>query len=126
MKTNLIQSYMNNTTQDRKLDIKYVLSNKTFIKPLPAKGHLVKSTILDSPATMVQDTLYDFKAIGKAIKGNANDHELGKINDLGMKLGGLAIAGYLMTKKQTPLTKAMELVGLTSFFAAMSVWPKLA
>ena len=126
MKTNLIQSYMNNTTQDRKLDIKYVLSNKTFIKPLPPKGHLVKSTILDSPATMAQDTLYDFKAIGKAIKGNANDHELGKINDLGMKLGGLAIAGYLMTKKQTPLTKAMELVGLTSFFAAMSVWPKLA
>ena len=127
MRTNLIQTYMNNTTtQDRKLDINYVLSNKTFIKPLPAKGELVKSTVLDSPSTMAKDITYDFKALRKASKGKANDHELGKINDLGMKIGGLAIAGYLMTKKQTPLTKAMELVGLTSFFAAMSLWPKLA
>ena len=38
--------------------------------------------------------------MGRAIKGEANDHELGKINDLGMKIGGLAIAGYLMTKKE--------------------------
>lgn len=127
MRTNLIQTYMtNNATQDRKLDINYVLSNKTFIKPLPAKGSLVKSSVLDSPATIAKDIVYDFKALNKATKGKANDHELGKLNDLGMKIGGLAIAGYLMTKKQTPLTKAMELVGLTSFFAAMSIWPKVA
>ncbi len=127
MRTNLIQTYMNNNTaQDRKLDINYVLSNKTFIKPLPAKGKLIKSGLLGSPSTFAKDVVYDFKALGKAAKGKANDHELGKLNDLGMKIGGLAIAGYLMTKKQTPLTKAMELVGLTSFFAAMSIWPKVA
>lgn len=127
MRTNLIQTYMNNNySQDRKLDINYVLSNKTFIKPLPGKGKLVKGGILESPSMLAKDIAYDFKALGKAVKGKANDHELGKLNDLGMKIGGLAIAAYLMTKKQTPLTKAMELVGLTSFFAAMSIWPKVA
>ena len=64
--------------------------------------------------------------IQKVLRGDANDHELGKINDVGMKLGGLAIAAYLMTRKQTPLKKAMELVGLASFFGAMSLWPKIA
>lgn len=126
MRTNLIQTYMNNTQPDRRLDIDYVLSNKTFIRPLPPKGHLVKSSIINSPATVSKDIAYDFNSLAKARKGKANDHELGKINDFGMKMGGLVIAGYLMTRKQTPLTKAMELVGLTSFFASMALWPKLA
>lgn len=132
MRPNLIQSYMNNMPalppdkKDRKLDINYVLSNRTFIKPLPARGHIVNNTIFDAPAVAVKDTLYDFKSLKKAGNGNANDHELGKINDFAMKVGGLAIAGYLMTRKQTPLTKAMELVGLGAFFGSMALWPKIA
>ena len=128
MRTNLIQTYMNNlnTPQDRNLDIKYELSNRTFIKPLPASGKLVKNSILEAPAVWAQDTAYDFKSYHDTLHGKGNDHELGKVNDLGMKIGGLVIAGYLMTRKQTPLKKAMELVGLASFFGAMSLWPKLA
>lgn len=42
-----------------------------------------------------------------------------------MKVGGLAIASYLFTKKQTPMTKAFEFIGLASFFGAMNLWPKL-
>lgn len=127
MRTNLIQSYMNNQpVNDRKLDIEYVLSNRTFIKPLPPKGHLVNNGLLNMPVNSAKRLAYDAKSVKNAIQGKANDHELGKVNDIGMKAGGLAIALYLMTRKQTPLTKAMEFIGLGSFFGAMALWPKVA
>lgn len=107
-------------------DINRELANRTFIKPLPSKARLVKSGIFDAPAIFVKDAIYDVKALKSGWKGDANDHQLGKLNDLGMKLGGLAIAAYLFTKKQTPTTKAMEFIGLGSFFASMALWPKLA
>ena len=112
--------------KDRNLDINYVLSNRTFIKPLPGDGHLVNKNILETLAVVAKNFAYDMRSLKHAKNGKANDHELGKINDVGMKLGGLAIAAYLMTRKQTPLKKAMELVGLASFFGAMSLWPKIA
>ncbi len=132
MRPNLIQSYLNNMPavqpdkKDRNLDIEYVLSNRTFIKPLPSKGHLIERGILSAPAAVAKNIAYDTRALGKSIIGKANDHELGKVNDIGMKAGGLMIAAYLMTRKQAPLAKAMELVGLVSFFASMSIWPKVA
>ncbi len=132
MRPNLIQTYMNNMPQvpperkDKNLDINYVLSNRTFIKPLPGNGKLVNKNILAAPADIAKGVAYDIRSLRRARRGDANDHELGKINDVGMKLGGLAIAAYLMTRKQTPLKKAMELVGLASFFGAMSLWPKVA
>lgn len=107
-------------------DIQHELDNRTFIKPLKGKGRLIKGNIFNAPAIMVKDAIYDAKALKHAIHGEANDHELGKLNDVGLKLGGLAIAGYLFTRKQTPLTKGMEFVGLGSFLASMAIWPKLA
>lgn len=107
-------------------DIERELNNRTFIKPLPSKGRLLNGNIFNAPAIMVKDAVYDVKAFKHAMQGNANDHELGKLNDVGLKLGGLAIAGYLFTKKQTPVTKGMEFVGLASFLASMAIWPKLA
>ncbi|MBO8430262.1 hypothetical protein IAC76_02635 [Spirochaetes bacterium] len=107
-------------------DINRELANKAFIKPLPPKAHLVKSGIFDAPAIFVKDVIYDVKALKDGWKGDANDHQLGKLNDLGMKIGGLGIAAYLFTRRQTPTTKAMEFVGLASFFASMALWPKLA
>ena len=78
------------------------------------------------PALVVKDSIYNAKAFKHAVKGEANDHELGKLNDVGLKIGGLAIAGYLFTRKQTPMTKGMEFIGLGSFLASMAIWPKLA
>ena len=147
MTTNLIQSYIANkptggypnkpsaaqakvqnspkkTMPD--FDIQHELDNRTFIKPLEGKGRLIKGNIFNAPAIMVKDAIYDAKALKHAIRGEANDHELGKLNDVGLKLGGLAIAGYLFTRKQTPLTKGMEFVGLGSFLASMAIWPKIA
>lgn len=75
---------------------------------------------------MAKDFVYDLKALKGAVNGDANDHQLGKLNDVGMKLGGLAIAGYLASKTPAPLGKTLEFVGLGSFFASMAIWPKIA
>ena len=134
--TSLINNYINNTgktplpqnTNTGKIVNTNVeeLDTRNFLKPLKGQGHLVKGNIFDKPGMMVKDAAYNTRALKHAIKGNANDHELGKINDMGMFLGGLGIAAYLFTKKQSPMTKAMEFVGLGSFFAAMAIWPKIA
>ena len=143
MTTNLIHNYIasgtsskptsgNRKAQDPNkkpkphFDIEHELNNRTFIKPLEGKGHLINGNIFNMPALMVKDTIYDAKAFKHAVNGKANDHELGKLNDVGLKIGGLAIAGYLFTRKQTPMTKGMELIGLGSFLASMAIWPKLA
>ena len=109
-----------------KFDINQEIANRTFIRPLPPKGHIVKNSIVSAPLNFVQDVKTDFIALKSATGGQANDHQLGKLNDLGMKLGGLAIAAYLFTMKPAPVTRAMEFVGFGSFFASMALWPKIA
>lgn len=134
MRTNLIQSYVNGTPiaqqynsdkAAKDFDVHRELTNRTFIKPLPSNGKLLKPTLFDMPSVVAKDLIYDWNAFKHAVKGEANDHELGRLNDVGMKLGGLTIAAYLFTKKQTPMTKAFEFIGLCSFFGAMNLWPKL-
>lgn len=43
-------------------DIEHELNNRTFIKPLEGKGHLINGSIFNMPALMVRDTIYDAKA----------------------------------------------------------------
>lgn len=136
MRTNLIQSYLQNNTQAvqqyhsdnvrKNFDVNKELSNRTFIKPLPSNGQLVRNSLFDVPSEIFKDLKYSAKAFAHSVKGKANDNELGHLNDLGMKLGGLTIATYLFSRKFAPLSKSMEFVGLVSFFAAMDIWPKLA
>ncbi|MBP7212104.1 hypothetical protein KBA27_04645, partial [bacterium] len=96
------------------------------VKPQTPAGHLVSSSFLDAPANFVSDTVYDLKSVKDGIKGKSNDHEQGKVNDFAMKMGGLGIASYLFTQKALPSGKAMEFVGLASFFTSMALWPKIA
>lgn len=116
------------TTRKEKpeFDITREINNRTFIRPLPPKGHIVKTGILNAPLNYFDDVKTDINALKSAWNGKANDHQLGKLNDLGMKIGGLAIAGYLFSMRQTPITKIMEFIGLGSFFASMAIWPKIA
>ncbi len=107
-------------------DIQKELDNRAFIKPLKGKGKLLNGNVFNAPIRFLKDTIYSVKALKHAVQGQANDHELGKINDVGLKFGGLGIASYLLTKKVTPMTKGMEFVGFASFLASMSLWPKLA
>jgi len=96
------------------------------VKPADGKGHLVNGDLIHMPKEFVRDTVYTTKAFADGVRGKANDHQLGKMNDLGLKIGGLAIATYLMTKKSTPKTKAMEFIGFGAFVASMALWPKIA
>ncbi len=133
--TNLLQTFYNSNPAiaqynadkaKQNFDLNKELANRTFIKPLPSNGHLVRNNIFDMPAELFKDAKYNYNALKHSIKGKANDNELGSLNDLGMKVGGLAIATALYSLKQTPLTKVMEFVGLTTFFASMDIWPKIA
>ena len=102
------------------------IESDKLIKPLDGKGHLVNGDLVHMPKEFLRDTVYTTKALVDGARGKANDHQLGKLNDLGLKLSGVAIAAYLMTKKATPKTKAMEFIGFGAFLASMSLWPKLA
>ena len=104
----------------------FTFSSEGKIKPMKDKGRLLPSKIFGSPIEYAKDLKGDIVSIGKAAKGKANDHELGRINDLAMKAGGLGLAAYLCTKNPQKLGKAMEFVGLGTFFGAMALWPKLA
>ncbi len=95
------------------------------IKPMNYKGKLLPSKIFPSPVEYAKDLKGDIVSIGKAAKGLANDHELGRINDLGMKIGAACLAVFLGAKTASKLPKAMEFVGPVTFFGAMSLWPKL-
>ena len=68
------------------------------VKPLADKATLLPSKIFGSPVDYVKDLKQDIVNIGRAAKGKANDHELGRINDVAMKLGSLALASYLFCK----------------------------
>lgn len=96
------------------------------IKPLPPEGHLVHTNIFNAPKHMIDGFVYDMKALKKGIDGTANDHELGKLNNIGLVTGGAALATYLTTRKVTASSKIMEFVGIGSFLASMAIWPAVA
>ena len=126
--SNLLNSRVANTNlkpfEKENPSVSYSTSGR--IKPLPDKAVLLPSSIIGSPIEYVKDLHKDVVSVGKAVKGKANDYELGRINDLGMKAGSLGIASYLFYKNPFNLSKTMEFVGFGSFFASMALWPKLA
>lgn len=132
MTINLVQNYIksapyvNSEKNKPEFDIQRIIDTKTFIQPLPSRGKLIDGKFSNIPELTLKETVYNAKAFKHALCGKANDHELGKMNDLGLKLGSLAIAIYLFSMRKSPLNKCMEFVGLTSFLASMALWPKIA
>ena len=96
------------------------------VKPLPAQGHLVHDSIVTVPKYFLKDAAYDIKAIKDGFQGNANDHQLGRLNDVGLKLGGIGIATTLAARTKNPMLRIMEYAGLGAFLASMSLYPKVA
>lgn len=121
---NILNQILNNPIKIRQT---YNTSPKSDVKPAPDKGVLLPSKIFGSPIEYAKDLKKDVVAIkNAAIKGKANDHELGRINDVAMKAGALALAAYLCVKNPLKLSKTMEFVGVGTFFGSMALWPKLA
>jgi len=118
-----ITDLMQNSATQQKPSITYNTHGK--VRPLNPAGYMVKSSVLDAPVEYIKDFGKDFVFLKNGLTGKSNDHELGKINDFSMKLGGLALAAYLFKKNTQSLNKVMEFVGLASFFGTMALWPKL-
>ena len=96
------------------------------VQPETPKGHLVHDTLVSVPKFWLKDIAYDLKAVKDGFKGNTNDHQQGRLNDVGLKLGGIGIAAYLASRTTDPKLRLLEYVGLGSFLAAMSIYPKIA
>jgi len=127
MAINPVQPNIDNTkTHIPYRDAQGSIETSNLVKPLPAQGHLVHDRLLSIPKFFVTDFIYDMKAVKDGFKGTANDHQLGRINDVGLKLAGIGIAGYLASKTTNPVARVMEYAGLGAFLAAMSIYPQVA
>lgn len=118
-----ITDLMQNNPTQQKPSITYNTHGK--VRPLNPAGRIVNDSVLDTPVEYIKDFGKDVVFLKNGITGKSNDHELGKINDFSMKLGGLALAAYLCKKNTQSLNKVMEFVGVASFFGTMALWPKL-
>ena len=95
-------------------------------KPNEAKAKMVNEGILGNPITATKDMLKDGKNFFKAtITGNMGDNSLGRINDLGLKLGAGLIATFLALHSKTKTQSIMRFIGGATFIAMMDLWPKL-
>ena len=101
--------------------------NANSIAPLENKAYLLKSrNPVSSVIIGAADNVKDVVELGKALAtGKSNDNQLGRFNDLGLKLGGLGIASYLATRRGTKTKGVMEFLGFGAFFASMAMWPRL-
>lgn len=119
MTSNLIINYQNL----QKAKISSPIPNLSTEKP---QGKIIRENIFQSASSNIKDYGDCAKFMyNAAIKGEGKDYSVGKINDLTLRLGSLAIAGVLATSKLTPVTKGMEFVGLATWFAGMALWPKV-
>lgn len=96
------------------------------VKPLPPQGYLVKDDFASGIKYFFKDMAYDAKAVKDGFQGKANDHQLGRLNDVGLRLGGIGIATYLASQTTNPRARLMEYVGLGAFLTSMAIYPKLA
>lgn len=103
------------------------LLNANSIAPQQHRAYLLKSrNPVSSFIIATADTGKDVVELGKALAtGKSNDNQLGRFNDLGMKLGSLGIASYLFTRRGTGTKGLMEFIGAGAFFASMAAWPRL-
>ena len=107
-------------------DAKGTVKTDGYVRPLPPEGHLIHDSLLTAPKYFLKDIAYDFKAVKDGFDGNANDHQLGRLNDVGLKLGGIGIATVLAARTKNPMVRIMEYAGLGAFLASMSLYPMIA
>lgn len=107
-------------------DSKKPIKTHGLVHPLAAEGHLVHDSLLSVPKFWVKDFAYDIKAVRDGFNGKAKDHQTGRLNDVGLKLGGIGIATYLASQTSDPKMRVMEYLGLGTFLACMSLYPLIA
>lgn len=126
LNNNIKSVFKNNADNSSYLNANTTIYTNNNIHPLPPEGHLIHDNFKNSFKYFFKDINYALKSLKEGIKGNANDHQLGQTNRIGLVGSGLLIATYLSTTKSNLKNKIMEFVGLGSFLAAIAIYPKLA
>ena len=108
------------------LESKGAIKTEDKIHPLPPQGHLIHDSVGNSVKYFFKDIGYDLKSLKNGFNGTANDHQSGRLNDVGLVVAGIMIATYLASKTTNPKARVMEYVGLGAFLTAMSIYPKIA
>ena len=108
------------------LEAKGAIKTEDKIHPLPPQGHLIHDSVGNSVKYFFKDIGYDLKSLKNGFNGTANDHQSGRLNDVGLVVAGIMIATYLASKTTNPKARVMEYVGLGAFLTAMSIYPKIA
>ena len=111
---------------DSYLEKESAVKTDNFVHPQQPQGHLVNDSFSNSLKYFFKDIKYSLKSVKDGYDGKANDHQLGRLNDVGLVAAGVLIATYLASKTKNPKTRLMEYVGLGAFLTAMAVYPKLA
>lgn len=106
-------------------DAKKPIKTSGLVHPQPAEGHLVHDSLTSIPKFWLKDIAYDIKAVRDGFNGKAKDHQTGRLNDVGLKLGGIGIATYLASQTTDPKMRVMEYVGLGTFLACMQLYPMI-
>lgn len=95
-------------------------------KPNEPKAYIIKQGLLGDPVAATKDMINDGKNFFKVLHtGHISDNNLGRINDLGLKIGSALIATYLAIHSKTKTEKVMRFFGGGMFIAMMALWPKL-
>ena len=117
-------TFKENKPKEHYLNAEGAIPTEDKVHPLKPKGHLIHDSFANSVKYFFKDRAYDLKAVKDGIKGTANDHQSGRLNDVGIVTSGVLIATYLASKTPSLKARIMEYVGLGAFLTAMSVYPK--
>ncbi len=127
--TSMIQSYSQKLQDDYRLrkgrHCRHQNELRTHVRAYKPLGYFVETNPFNPIETLRSDAR-SVRYFLDGIKGHGNDYSIGKINDVGIGLGALGIAGMLATSKGSPLSRGMEFVGLACWLGAMSLWQKIA
>jgi len=129
----MTNQYIQNCINSRKQEYKSPVSqnaalqkgNKTNIRPERPKGYIVEENALQSVGSSIKGLGKTGVYFVKALDGKGSDYTVGRINDGARLLGSLGIAAAVASTAKNPKAKMMEFVGFSTWFASMSLWPKM-
>ncbi len=122
---NLLAFKKENKQESSYLNAKKPVNTDNKVHPLPPNGYLIDDSFIESVKFFFKDRTYDLKSVKNGLNGSANDHQLGRLNDIGLVTAGILIATYLASKTPNKNARIMEYIGLGTFLTAMSIYPKL-
>lgn len=124
--TRLQPSFKENRVVKPYMEAEGVVSTDDKVHPLPPQGHLIHDNPRNKVKYFFKDIEYNIKSVKNGYNGTANDHQLGRLNDVGIAGAGLLIATFLASITPNKKARIMEYVGLGAFLTSMAIYPKIA